>query len=126
MAKAKRGLQIDRRRTPCPIASTLDLVGDKWSLVIIRDLLTGKQRFNEFADSPENIPTNLLASRLKQLEQQGLVTKKPYQSRPVRYAYRLTKAGEDLLPVLQAVCRWADVHIDDCWTPPESFMAERR
>jgi len=126
MAKAKRGLHIDRRRTPCPIASTLDLVGDKWSLVIIRDLLTGKQRFNEFADSPENIPTNLLASRLKQLEGQGLVTKKPYQSRPVRYAYRLTKAGEDLLPVLQAVCRWADIYIDDCWTPPESFMAERR
>jgi len=126
MAKTKRGLRIDRRRTPCPIASTLDLVGDKWSLVIIRDLLTGKHRFNEFADSPENIPTNLLASRLKQLEEQGLVMKQPYQMRPIRYAYRLTEAGEGLLPVLQSICRWADVNIDDCWTPPESFMAERR
>ena len=123
--KPERNLRIDRRRTLCPIASTLDLVGDKWSLVIIRDLLTGKQRFNEFADSPENIPTNLLAARLKQLEAQGLVIKEPYQERPVRYAYRLTRAGEELLPVLQAVCRWADTHIEDCWTPPESFMAER-
>jgi DNA-binding HxlR family transcriptional regulator len=104
----------------------LDLVGDKWSLVIIRDLLTGKQRFNEFADSPENIPTNLLASRLKQLEEQGLLTKQPHQSRPVRYAYRLTRAGEDLLPVLQAICRWARANIEDCRTPPKSFVAERR
>jgi len=126
MAKSKQSVQIERRRTPCPIASSLDVIGDKWSLVIVRDLLTGKQRYSEFAESPEHIPTNLLAARLKQLEAQGLLTKEPYSTKPLRHAYKLTQAGEDLLPVLQAVCRWASAHIADTWTPPAAFMAERR
>lgn len=122
MAKARRGVRGARKRSSCPIASTLDIVGDKWSLVIIRDLLTGKQRFNEFAASPEHIPTNLLASRLRQLEQQGLIEKTPYQKRPLRHAYALTPAGRGLLPVLQEISRWANDRIEGTWTPPAAFM----
>lgn len=122
MAKASETVRGGGRRSLCPIASTLDIVGDKWSLVIIRDLLTGKQRFNEFAASPERIPTNLLASRLRRLEEQGLIAKQPYQQRPRRYAYRLTAAGRGLLPVLQEISRWANARIEGSWTPPEAFM----
>ncbi|MDH3581631.1 MAG: helix-turn-helix transcriptional regulator [Hyphomicrobiales bacterium] len=122
MAKASDTVRGGGKRSPCPIASTLDIVGDKWSLVIIRDLLTGKQRFNEFAASPENIPTNLLASRLRRLEEQGLIEKEPYQKRPLRYAYGLTPAGRGLLPVLQEISRWANARLEGTWTPPEAFM----
>ncbi|MBT3767855.1 MAG: helix-turn-helix transcriptional regulator, partial [Rhodospirillales bacterium] len=55
------------QRSGCPISTTLDILGDKWSLIIIRDMLTGKSRYGEFQDSPEGIPTNILAARLKRL-----------------------------------------------------------
>lgn len=112
-------------RSGCPIASTLDLVGDRWSLVIVRDMLTGKKRYGEFLESPEGITTNILASRLKRLETTGLIVKRPYQNNPPRFEYRLTDEGGALLPVVQAMCRWANAHIPGTWTPPESFMTAR-
>lgn len=122
MAEPEKWVRGGRERSSCPIASTLDIVGDKWSLVIVRDLLTGKQRYNQFCNSPEGVPTNLLAARLRKLEEQGIIVRTPYQTRPVRYAYRLTPAGAALLPVLQEMCRWANAHIEGTWTPPETFM----
>ncbi len=112
-------------RSPCPIATTLDIVGDRWTLVVVRDLLTGKKRFSEFLDSPEGIATNVLSDRLALIEQAGLVTKAPYQLRPKRFEYTLTTKGEDLLPTLQEMSRWANRHIRGTWTPPESFMAKK-
>ena len=112
-------------RSGCPIATTLDLVGDKWSLVVVRDMFTGKKRFGEFLESPEGIPTNILANRLKRMEESGVLSKKPYQERPTRFAYALTDRGESLLPILQAMCRWANTQFPDTWTPPESFMERR-
>lgn len=109
-------------RSGCPIASTLDLVGDKWSLVIVRDLLNGKTRYSDFLSSPERITTNILADRLNKLEASGLVSRALYQERPKRYAYALTPKGEGLLPVLQAICRWGNAHIKDTWVPPDVFM----
>ena len=109
-------------RSGCPIATTLDLVGDKWTLVILRDMINGKTRYSEFLDSPERITTNVLADRLLKMEDAGLVEKSPYQQRPVRFAYALTKKGRDLHPVIQAMCRWANKHIPDTWKPPPSFM----
>lgn len=109
-------------RSGCPIATTLDMVGDRWSLVIVRDLVMGKSRFNEFLESPEGVTTNILADRLKRMEADGLITKTPYQERPTRYAYALTEKGRGLLPVMQAFCRWANTHCPDTWTPPEAFM----
>jgi DNA-binding HxlR family transcriptional regulator len=110
------------QRSGCPISSTLDIVGDKWSLIIVRDMLSGKSRYGEFQDSPEGIPTNILSERLKRLEAAGLVKKIPYQERPVRNAYTLTEAGIGLKPVVQALCRWANEFFPDTWNPPASFM----
>lgn len=109
-------------RSGCPIATTLDFVGDKWSLVIVRDMLTGKKRYGEFLASPEGIPTNILANRLKRMAACGLISRRPYQEKPTRFEYALTEMGESLLPILQSMCRWANGHIPDTWTPPESFM----
>lgn len=110
-------------RSGCPIATTLDVLGDKWSLVIVRDMLTGKKRFGEFLGSPEGIPTNILTNRLRKMEAIGLVSKSPYQDNPIRYEYALTESGESLIPILQAMCRWANKYFPETWTPPESFMA---
>ncbi|WP_455221486.1 winged helix-turn-helix transcriptional regulator [Kaarinaea lacus] len=93
-------------RSVCPIACTLDLIGDKWSLLVIRDLILGKKTYREFQESPEGIPTNILAERLKRLELHGIVEKHPYQERPVRYAYELTKKGKALGPIVSEILKW--------------------
>lgn len=116
-------MKSPQSRSGCPIATTLDCIGDAWSLVIIRDMLTGKSRYKEFLDSPEGITTNILASRLARLEELGIIEKAPYQTNPVRHAYSLTSAGRGLTPVLQAICRWGNTHFPGTWVPPESFMA---
>ena len=111
-------------RSGCPIATTLDLIGDKWTLVLVRDMLVGKKRYQEFLESPEGITTNILASRLKRMEEIGLISKSLYQQNPPRSDYSLTDFGQSLHPVLQSICRWANAQIPGTWTPPESFMAE--
>ncbi len=98
-------------RSKCAIANSLDVVGDKWSLLVVRDLLHGKRTYGELADSPEGIPTNILADRLKRLESAGIVTSTPYQERPVRHAYTLTPKGGALGEVLLAFVRWGKQHI---------------
>lgn len=98
-------------RSPCAVANSLEIVGDKWSLLVVRDLLYGKRTYGELAKSPEHIPTNILADRLKRLEDAGIVASKPYQERPVRYAYTLTPKGRDLGDVLLAFVRWGKRHI---------------
>ena len=99
------------RRSPCPIAGTLDLVGDKWSLLVIRDMLHGKRTYGELLDSPEGIPTNILADRLRRLEDAGIIASTAYQERPVRYAYALTEKGAALGDVLLACVRWGTKHL---------------
>lgn len=104
----------DRRRphrSDCPIACTLDLVGDKWSLLVIRDMIHGKRTYGEFLESWEGVPTNILADRLKRLEDCGIVVREAYQQRPVRYAYTLSRKGWDLGPVLLAIKAWGKKHL---------------
>jgi DNA-binding HxlR family transcriptional regulator len=98
-------------RSPCAIASSLDIVGDKWSLLVVRDLLHGKHTYGELALSPEHIPTNILAERLERLLGAGIITRSPYQQRPVRYAYTLTPKGRALGDVLLAFVRWGKQHL---------------
>jgi DNA-binding HxlR family transcriptional regulator len=98
-------------RSPCAVACTLDLVGDKWSLLVVRDLLRGDVTYGELQNSPEGIPTNILADRLKRLEQAGLIAKSAYHERPVRYVYGLTEKGKALSDVLSALVRWGKKHI---------------
>jgi|SRR5580692_2747999 DNA-binding HxlR family transcriptional regulator len=99
------------RRSPCAVACTLDLIGDKWSLLVIRDLLQGIVTYGELQSSRERIPTNILADRLKKLEEAGLVSKSAYQEHPVRYSYALTKKGEALKDVLRAIVQWGREYI---------------
>lgn len=98
-------------RSSCAVANSLDILGDKWSLLVVRDLLFGKCTYGELARSPERIPTNILADRLKRLEMAGIVTSTPYQERPVRHAYTLTAKGRALGDVLRAFVRWGKEHI---------------
>lgn len=112
-ARGKNHKVLRPKRSPCPLASTLDLVGDKWTLLVIRDmLLWGKRQFKDFLDSPEGISTNILTDRLKRLEQNGLIKKKPYQKNPVRYEYIPTKRGEDLRPAITEIAKWGMSHIE--------------
>ena len=108
-------------RSPCPVASALDVVGDKWSLVVLRTIFAGRHRYRGLADIPERISTNILADRLARLEELGLVTKRAYQNNPARHEYRLTQAGADMLPILQALANWSLQHIPDRWGQPEWF-----
>ena len=109
-------------RSGCPIATTLDLVGDKWSLVIVRDMINGKSKFSEFLESPERITTNVLTDRLRVMEETGLIKKTHYSRRPPRFEYCLTDKGRSMHPILQEVCRWANHYIPETWEPPDSFM----
>ncbi|MFN4312394.1 MAG: winged helix-turn-helix transcriptional regulator [Ferrovibrio sp.] len=94
-------------RSACSIARTLEIFGDKWTLLIVRDLLWhGRHTFQALQDSAERIPTNILSERLKRLEQWGLVQRKAYHQRPVRYAYSLTDEGKSLEPVLLQMMAW--------------------
>jgi DNA-binding HxlR family transcriptional regulator len=99
------------RRSPCPIACALDLIGDKWTLLVVRDLAHGKSLFKEFCASPESIATNILTDRLNRLVKNGLVERYSAPSQPGRDAYRLTSKGETLVPVLGVVARWGLANI---------------
>ena len=108
-----------KKRSACPAACALDLAGDKWTLLVVRDLLRGRTTYGELADSPEGIPTNILADRLRRMEESGLIRAVPYQQRPVRYAYSLTAKGRGLGGVLAAVARWGHRHIPGTKIMPE-------
>jgi DNA-binding HxlR family transcriptional regulator len=106
------------RRSPCPIACTLDLIGDRWTLLIIRDMMFfNKQRFEDFLDSPEGISTNILANRLKLLEEIGLVEKQPYSNHSRRMNYQLTETGKSLRPVLKTITTWGLKYIPETKIP---------
>ena len=98
-------------RSLCPIANALEVIGDKWSLLIVRDLFHGKTTYGELANSFEKIPTNILADRLTRLEGAGIITRSPYQERPVRYAYTLTEKGVALGDILHALVQWGKRYI---------------
>ena len=112
-------------RSVCPIANTLDLVGDKWSLLVVRDLLHGKRTYGELLDSPERIPTNILADRLRRLKDAGVIASSAYQDRPVRYAYTLTEKGAKLGDILLALVHWGKRHIPGTLTYKESASSSR-
>ena len=95
-----------KRRSPCPVACALDLIGDKWTLLIYRDLCCGKKLFKEFAASPERIATNILTDRLHRLTSHQLIRRDEATG-----GYLLTPKGETLRPVLQSLADWGMRHI---------------
>jgi DNA-binding HxlR family transcriptional regulator len=94
-------------RSDCPISFTLDVLGDKWALLILRDLVfAGKSTYGEFLQSAEKIATNILADRLATLESQGFITKQVAADKKSKFTYRLTEKGLDLLPILMEITLW--------------------
>ena len=104
--------QNEKRRSLCPIACTLDLVGDKWTLLIVRDLMSGKSHFKEFLASPEKIATNILTERLARLASNGLIERYPSSDIAGREAYRLTEKGRSLRGLMAQIKAWGLDHID--------------
>lgn len=90
----------------CPIARTLDVVGDRWTLLIIRDLLRGTHKYQDLLESLEGISTNLLAERLSRLVDEGLVIKTLYSEKPPRAEYHLTEQGQQLASVVDSLFEW--------------------
>ena len=100
-----------QRRSDCPINFALEMFGDPWSLLIIRDIVYfGKKTYGEFLGSEEGMATNILASRLAHLEQQGILVKKPSPSDKRKEEYALTEKGLDLIPVLVEMANWSAEH----------------
>ena len=116
-------------RSRCPIASILDLFGDKWTLLVVRDILVaGRHRFGELEANREAIPSNLLADRLERLLKARVISRRRYQTKPPRYEYFMTQKGRDLGPLLREMARWANRHIPGTQVPPVDLMeaSERR
>lgn len=98
-----------KNRSQCPISCSLDILGDKWSLLLIRDLMRLKQcTYSDFLKSGEKIATNILASRLLMLEENGLISKLDHPESKAKVLYILTKKGIDLLPILIEMQLWVD------------------
>ena len=96
-------------RSNCPLACSLDVWGDKWSLLIIRDLIFDRERtYGDFLKSPEGIATNILAARLLTLEQNGIIEKLEHPESKAKVLYRLTRKGIDLLPIIVEINLWAE------------------
>lgn len=99
-------------RSVCPISSALDVLGDKWSLLIIRDLLIhGPRTYSQFLESPERISTNILASRLGLLACLKLIERTHPDASARNNAFRLTESGAALRPILEGLGRWAQTHL---------------
>ncbi len=95
----------------CPIARMLNVLGDRWTLLVVRDLMRGMTRFSEFRASLQGASPNVVADRLKRLEDHGIVARAVYSDRPLRAEYRLTAKGETLRPILDAMYAWGEEHV---------------
>jgi DNA-binding HxlR family transcriptional regulator len=101
----------------CSVARTLDVIGDKWSLLILRDAFYGLRRFEDFRDDL-GVARNVLTDRLQKLVARGVLERRLYEERPQRYEYRLTEKGRGLLPMLLAMIAWGDRWENDADVPP--------
>ncbi|MBS7809784.1 winged helix-turn-helix transcriptional regulator [Roseococcus pinisoli] len=104
---------------PCPIARSLEIVGEWWSILILRDAYRGMTRFDEFQKS-SGIGSNTLTRRLNRLVEEGLLERRPYSEKPLRHEYLLTAAGRDFEPVLEAFMVWGRKHARQPQGPPGS------
>lgn len=102
-------MKVSKKRSDCPVSSSLDIWGDKWSLLIVRDLMFAKQcTYGDFLKSDEKIATNILASRLQTLEENEIITKSNHPDSKAKVLYKLTQKGIDLLPVMIEINLWAE------------------
>jgi DNA-binding HxlR family transcriptional regulator len=116
MPKAKK--PCDDRRSDCPISGALDLLGDRWSLLIVRDLMfRGFREYGQFLAADEGISTNILAERLDRLTCAGLIARAEHPSNGKKYVYRLTEKGVDLAPVMIELALWGSKYVPDNAAP---------
>lgn len=101
---------------PCPVAAALDVVGERWALLVVREIALGATRFSDIVRGT-GAPRDRVAARLKTLEQAGVLARVPYQDSPPRHEYRLTESGRDLIPVLDALLAWGRDHAVDADDP---------
>ncbi|WP_207436015.1 winged helix-turn-helix transcriptional regulator [Sabulibacter ruber] len=102
------------KRSDCPISSSLDIFGDRWSLLIVRDLMVYKTRtYGDFTKSAERIATNILAKRLQVLEDNGIIIKLPYPDNKVKGLYKLSPKGVDLIPALVEIALWGEKYVSN-------------
>lgn len=101
----------------CSLARALEVLGERWTLLIIRDIFNGRRRFEQMTDNL-GVARNVLTDRLGRLAEEGIIEKRPYQERPTRYEYFLTQKGLDLWPVLVAMIHWGDRHLAGPDGPP--------
>jgi len=106
--------RVKKRRSDCPINFALEIFGDKWSLLVIRDLMfMGKTTYGGFLKGPEGIATNILANRLEKLETAALISKAPDPDNGTKFVYSLTESGKDLIPVMLEIVSWSGKHDPD-------------
>jgi DNA-binding HxlR family transcriptional regulator len=110
-------LASDYPHQHCSIARSLELIGERWTLLILRDVFTGRRRFDEIQRSL-GVARNVLTARLARLVAEGILYRRRYQERPERYEYRLTEKGLDLWPVLVSLLAWGDRHLAEEGGPP--------
>ena len=104
-------MKPSEKRSDCPISSSLDIFGDRWSLLIVRDLMLHKTRtYGDFAKSEEKIATNILANRLQVLEDHNIIIKLPYPDNKVKGLYQLSTKGIDLIPAVIEIALWGGKH----------------
>ena len=108
----------------CSVARSLSVVGERWTLLIVRDAFKGARRFEEFQRSL-GVTRHRLAERLNKLVDEGVLTKVPYSERPIRYEYRLTRKGLALYPILISLSHWGDIWMDDGAGPPLRYWHSR-
>src|SRR4051812_13463479 len=113
-------MKKQERRSDCPISFVLETVGDTWSLLIVRDIVYfGKKTYGEFLESEEKIATNILATRLASMEQNGILVKKPHPKDKRKEVYELTEKGLDLIPIMLEMANWSFKHDPQTGAPAE-------
>ena len=116
--------KLSFQRSDCALACALDVLGDKWTLLIVRDLFDGKHRFSEISRSAEGIKSNVLTERLNRLETAGLIRRRQYSQKPPRHEYHLTETGRELGPVLKSLASWGRKNIPG--TSPPIFERPKK
>jgi DNA-binding HxlR family transcriptional regulator len=114
---------MNKKRSDCPISCSLDVIGDKWSLLIIRDvMLRGKMSYSEFLNSEEGIATNILVSRLNILEAEEILVREVAPANKSKYIYSLTQKGVDLVPIIIELMDWGAKYNKNC---PRKELGQR-
>lgn len=127
VAKTAAAACTEDSRSRCPMANGLDILGDRWTLLVIRDLMfTNRREFSHFLNSGEGISTNILTERLERLQCSGIISKQPHPEHGKKFIYQLTERGLGLAPMMVEFTLWACDNIDGIFMPPEIYQLMKK